>query len=446
MSKNSSEELGIKPVSKLIIAQSVPAAIGILVMSLNMIIDTIFVGNYIGAIAIAVITVVLPIVFFIASIGMAIGIGGSSIISRAFGADDEKKAHHTFGNQLILSLGLSVLLAMLGLYFRDEALTLFGAKGEVIDPARIYYTIVMASAPFLAMVMAGNPTIRAEGKPMFSMIALIIPSVVNLLLDYILIVVYDTGIEGAAWATAVSYLFSFLYICWFFTSKHSELKIRLKCLRLEWPIVKEIGSLGGVTLARQGVISILSIILNNTLVFYGGAAALTAYGIISRMLMFALFPVMGIAQGYQPITGYNYGAKNFKRVKETINKSILYATGLAIFVFIIIMVFPGQIVRVFTNDAEIIEMTPNALRTVFAITPLIAIQLIGSSFFQSIGKAKPALFLSLSKQGFFLIPLILILPNYFGLLGAWIAFPIADFLSTVLTWYYLRKEMRENLG
>lgn len=154
---------------------------------------------------------------------------------------------------------------------------------------------------------------------------------------------------------------------------------------------------------------------------------------------------MGIAQGYQPVAGYNYGAKNFDRVRETINKSLLYATVLAVLVFIVIMVFPRQIVRVFTSDLEIIELTPNALRIVFAITPLIAVQMIGSSFFQAIGKAGPALFLSLSKQGFFLIPLLLVLPGYLGLLGIWVSFPIADLLSTALTWFYLRWELRENL-
>ncbi len=443
---NASEELGTKPVSQLIIAQSVPAAIGVLVLSLNLIIDTIFVGNYVGAIGIAVITVVLPIVFLISALGMAIGVGGSSIISRALGADDEEKAHHTFGNQVVLSVTLSILLAILGLVFKDQALNLFGAKGAVIDPARIYYTIVMAATPFLAMIMTGNPTIRAEGKPRFSMMALIIPSIANIVLDFFFIVVFDWGIEGAAWATAISYFSSFLFICWFFTSKHSELQLKLKCLKLEWPIVREIASLGGVTLARQGVVSLLAIILNNSLYSYGGENALSVYGIISRMLMFALFPVMGIAQGFMPIAGYNYGAKNFNRVKETINKSILYATGLAIMVFILIMVFPSQIVRVFTNDATILEQTPNALRMVFAVTPLIAIQLIGSSYFQSIGKAKPALFLSLSKQGFFLIPLILILPSTLGLLGVWISFPIADFMSTLITGYFLRREMRLNLN
>ncbi|MFK7810441.1 MAG: MATE family efflux transporter [Saprospiraceae bacterium] len=445
MSKNASEELGTKPISELIVSQSVPAAIGILVMSLNLVVDTIFVGNFIGPIAIAVITVVMPIAFFIASVGMAVGVGSASIISRAFGSNNEEKAFHTFGNQLILSFGLSILLAGLGLFFTEGALKLFGAEGEVMAPAKIYYTIVMASAPFLAMVMSGNPIIRAVGKPKFAMIAMIVPSFVNLLLDYILIVMYDGGIAGAGWATAASYFSSFLFILWFFTSDVSDLKIKWKCLRLQWPIVKEIGSLGGVTLARQGVVSLLAVILNNTLFTYGGGNALATYGIISRMLMFSLFPVMGIAQGYQPIAGYNYGAEKYGRVKETVNKSIYYATGIAILIFIVIMIFPDYIVRVFTSDPEILKNTPNALRTVFAITPLISVQLIGSSFFQAIGKAKPALFLSLSKQGFFLIPLIMILPNYFGLLGVWISFPIADFLSTALTWIYLRKEMRENL-
>ena len=446
MSNNASEELGTKPVSQLILAQSVPAAIGILVMSLNLIIDTIFVGNYIGAIAIAVITVVLPIVFLISAIGMAIGVGGASIISRALGADDEEKAHHTFGNQVVLAVSSSLLLAFLGLVFRDQALTLFGAKGAVIDPARIYYTIVMCGTPFLALVMTGNPTIRAEGKPRFAMMAMIIPSIANIILDFLFIVVFDWGIAGAAWATLISYFSSFLFICWFFMSKHSELQLKLKCLKLEWPIVSEIASLGGVTLARQGIVSLLAIILNNSLYSYGGENALSIYGIISRMLMFALFPVMGIAQGFMPIAGYNYGANNFKRVRETINKSIIYATGLAVLVFILIMVFPSQIVRVFTKDLAILEQTPNALRMVFAVTPLIAIQLIGSSYFQSIGKAKPALFLSLSKQGFFLIPLIILLPNYLGLIGIWISFPIADFSSTLLTGYFLRREMRLNLN
>ena len=445
MSNNASEDLGTQPIGKLILSQSVPAAIGILVMSLNMIVDTIFVGNYIGPNAIAVITIVLPAVFLIASFGMAIGVGGASMISRAFGADDHEKGHHVFGNQIVLSLSLSIGLTILGLIFEDQALALFGAKGDIIEPARIYYKILMYGVPFLSLVMTGNPVVRAEGKPTFSMIALIIPSVANILLDYILIVVMDFGIAGAAWATSLSYFSSFLFIVWFFTSRNSELQIRLKCLALEWPIIKEMSALGGVTLSRQGIVSILSIILNHALYTYGGEISVAMYGIISRMLMFALFPVLGIAQGFMPIAGYNFGANNFDRLKETINKSLIYATGLAFIIFIVVMVFPQQIVRIFSDDAEILLKTPNALRIVFAVTPLIAIQLIGSAYFQAIGKAVPALLLTLTKQGFFLIPLILILPQYFDLFGVWVSFPIADFLSTIVTGLFLNHELKKYL-
>lgn len=443
MADKTSTNLGTKPIGPLIRQQSIPAAIGILVMSLNMIIDTIFVGNCIGPVAIAVITVVLPIVFLISAIGMAVGVGGASIISRALGAGDHEKAHLTFANQVILTVGLSILMASLGLLFQEEILTLFGAKGEVLAPAKKYYTIVMYCVPFLGMVMTGNPIIRAEGKPTFSMTTMLIPAFANVIMDYLFIMVFGWGIEGAAIATSISYASSFLFVLWFFTSKHSEMQLKLRCLRLDWPIVKEIGSLGGVTLARQSVVSILSIILNNALFKYGGASGLAVYGIIGRMLMFALFPILGIAQGFMPITGYNYGAEKFDRAKETVHKSILYGSIVAGIVFVFIMVFPEAFVKAFTQDAEVLRQTPDALRLVFAVTPFIAIQLIGSAYFQSIGKAVPALLLTLSKQGFFLIPLLLILPNYYGLFGIWIAFPIADFLSTAVTGFFLRRELAQ---
>jgi len=445
MANRASAELGNAPIGKLLIAQAVPASIGILVMSLNMVVDTIFVGQWIGPMAIAAITVVVPLTFLIASIGMAIGIGGASIISRALGSDDQDKAQRTFGNQIVMSLGLAVFFVVVGLIFKEEALALFGANGKIFAPAEIYYVIVMYGIPFLALCMTGNPVIRAEGKPKFAMIAMILPAIGNIFFDYLFINVLDYGMAGAAWATTISYFICFLFIYWFFFSKNSELKIRLKCFKLEYPIVKEITQLGGVTLARQGMVSILSIILNHTLFVYGGETSVTIYGIISRMLMFALFPVMGISQGFQPIVGFNYGAKKYPRVRESINISIKYGTGLALVVFAIIMLFPEQIVSVFTDDEVILRDTPSALRWVFLVTPLIAVQMIGSGYFQAIGKAIPALLLTLTKQGFFLIPLILILPNYFGIFGVWVAFPIADLLSTIVTGIYLNREVKRTL-
>lgn len=437
--------LGKEPIGKLLIRQALPASVGILVMSLNILIDTIFVGNWIGSIAIAAINVVLPVSFFIAALGMAIGIGGASIISRALGSNDDKKALKTFGNQISLTLILTVLLVILGLTFVDSLIPAFGGKGEIFEPAKIYYTVVLYGVPFLALCMMGNNVIRAEGKPKFAMIAMIIPSVGNLVLDYILINLLDMGMLGAAWATTASYLCCFGYIVWYFFSKNSELKINWSHLGFNWSILKETSSLGFVTLARQAVVSITYLLMNNILFDLGGEDSVTVYAIIGRMLMFALFPVLGVTQGFLPIAGYNYGAQNWSRVRKSINTAILYASALGILVFAGIMIFSEEIVGIFTTNPLIIAETPNAMRWVFAATPIIALQLIGSAYFQAIGKAIPALLLTLSRQGFFFIPLVLILPKYFGELGVWISFPLADILSTIVTAYFLNREIKTKL-
>ena len=445
MAHVNSAALGKDPIWRLLIKQALPASIGILVMSLNILVDTIFVGNWIGSIAIAAINVVLPVSFFIAALGMAIGIGGSSIISRALGSGDSTKALKTFGNQISLTLILSVALVIVGLTFIDTIIPAFGGKGDIFDPAKIYYTVVLYGVPFLALCMMGNNVIRAEGKPKYAMIAMIIPSVSNLILDYVLINVLDMGMLGAAIATSISYFFCFSYVVWFFLSKNSELKINWSHFGFNLPVLSEISSLGFVTLARQAVVSITYLLMNNILFEIGGEDSVTVYAIIGRMLMFALFPVLGVTQGFLPIAGYNFGAGNWERVRKSINTAILYASVLGLLVFTGIMVFSENIVRVFTDNPNVVRDTPNAMRWVFAATPIIALQLIGSAYFQAIGKAVPALLLTLSRQGFFFIPLVLILPNYFGEIGVWVSFPLADVLSTLVTAYFLNREIRLRL-
>ncbi|RAR49594.1 MATE family efflux transporter [Flavobacterium lacus] len=440
----SSGALGTDDIKQLLIKQAVPASIGILFMSVNILVDTIFVGQWIGSLAIAAVTVVLPITFLISSLGMAIGIGGSSIISRALGGKDKEKAYRTFGNQIMMTLVLSLFFVLIGFLFSGEILLLFGANGDIMKPAKEFFIPVLIGVPFLALCMMGNNVIRAEGKAKFAMMAMIIPAFGNIILDIIFIKFLDMGMFGAALATTISYFMCFIFILWFFVKK-SELKPSLHHYKFDLSIVKEISSLGLVTFSRQGVVSILAIIINHTLFTYGGEHSVVVYGIISRMLMFALFPILGITHGFLPIAGYNYGAENYNRVKETISISIKYAAILATFIFILILVFAKPIVSVFTNDADVIAETPDALRWVFAASPIIALQLIGAAYFQAAGKAIPALLLTLTKQGFFLIPLVLILPNYFGIFGVWVAFPIADILSTIITAYFLRREMTTKL-
>ncbi|MBK86423.1 MAG: MATE family efflux transporter [Flavobacteriaceae bacterium] len=438
-------DFGTNSIGKLLIRQAVPASVGILVMSLNILIDTIFVGQWIGSNAIAAINVVLPVSFFIAALGMSIGVGGASIISRALGATTKVKAIRTFGNQISLTLILTLTLIIFGLYFTDEIVPIFGGKGSIYTPAKTYYRIILYGVPLLALSMMGNTVIRAEGKPKFAMYAMIIPSITNLILDIILIKILNLGMYGAAWATTGSYLLCFLFILWFFISEHSEMKLRLHDFRLSKQIVLEISGLGSVTLSRQAVVSVTYLLMNNILYDFGGETSVTAYAIVSRMLMFALFPIFGITQGFIPIAGYNYGAKEYKRVKQTITISLRYSIALATIVFLLLFVFSELITRTFTTDLLVIQKTPNIMRWVFAATPIIAIQLIGAAYFQAIGKATSALLLSLSRQAFLFIPLIFILPLWYGELGVWIAFPVADLLSTILTAYFLRKEIKQNL-
>ncbi|APY08559.1 MATE family efflux transporter [Winogradskyella sp. J14-2] len=445
MAKVSSTDLGHQPIGKLLIKQAVPASIGILVMSLNILVDTIFVGNWIGPTAIAAINVVLPVSFFIAALGMAIGIGGSSIISRALGANNQIKALKTFGNQITLTITVTIIFVIFGLLYINEIVPAFGGKAAIFQPARTYYRIVLYGVPILALCMMGNTVIRAEGKPKFAMYAMLFPSVGNLVLDVIFIKIFDFGMAGAAWATTGSYMLCFLFILWFFLSKNSELKINIKHFGLDLPIVKEIGSLGFVTLSRQAIVSVTYLLMNNILFDLGGETSVTAYAIVGRMLMFALFPVYGITQGFLPIAGFNYGAAQYKRVREVIMTAIKYGILLCAIIFVFLMVFPDSITRLFTTDAEVLKETPPAMRWVFAATPIIVIQLIGAAYFQAIGKAIPALLLTLLRQGLFFIPLIFILPKFYGALGVWMAFPISDVLATIVTAYFLHREVTLNL-
>ncbi len=445
MTTSTSQDFETETIGKLLIKQAVPASIGILVMSLNILVDTIFVGHWIGSQAIAAINVVLPVSFFIAALGMSIGIGGSSIISRALGSKEVPKALKTFGNQITMTLLLTVVLVFFGLYYIDGIIPAFGGKGTIFEPAKIYYRIVLYGVPFLALSMMGNTVIRAEGKPKFAMYAMMIPSVSNLVLDVLFINVMDLGMMGAAWATTGSYVLCFVFIFWFFISKHSEMKITWPHFKLQKSIVSEISNLGLVPLSRQAIVSVTYLLMNNILFDLGGETSVTAYAIVSRMLMFALFPIYGITQGFVPIAGYNYGAHNYDRVKQTIRIAIIYAMVMASLIFVLLIGFPELITRMFTTDPLVIEKTPTAMRWVFAATPIIAIQLIGSAYFQAVGKAVPALLLTLSRQGFFFIPLIFILPLWYGELGVWMAFPVSDVLSTVLTAYILYREVSKKL-
>ncbi len=441
---DTASNLGTGSIKALLLRQAVPASVGILFMTVNLLVDTILVGRWIGSLAIAALTVVTPISFLIGSVGFAIGNGGSSVLSRALGAGNGEKALRVFAHQLMMTFVVSSIIVGAGLIFTAPMLDLFGAKGKILEPAREFLYPVLLASPLMALCSIGNSVMRAENQSQFAMLSLIIPSIGNILLDFAFIKIFDWGIFGAAMATAISFLIAFLFGCWYFIFK-TKLKLRWQHFGFRKKLFVEVSKLSATTFSRQGVISILSVLLNTTLFAFGGELAVTMYGIISKMLMFALFPVNGIVEGFMPLAGYNYGAKKFARVRESIWTAVVSAGVLAIVIYSVILIFAPSVVALFTDDPAVIESTPSAMRWVFAASPVIAIQLIGAAYFQSAGKARKALLLTLTKQGFFLIPLILILPNYFGIFGIWVSFPIADILATAVTGFHLNREIQTHL-
>ena len=439
------QNFGTDPIPTLVRKMAVPASIGILVMSIYFIVDTIFVGRFVGTLGIAALTVVMPINFLISSMGMAVGVGGSSVLARAFGADDARYACHVWGN--MVSLMILLILTMTGLMylFTDEVLTLFGARGDILPYARTYFRILLVGVPALGWAMMANNVMRAEGAPKMAMWTMMIPAVGNILLDPILILGFDLGIAGAGWATTISYFMSAAFTAWYFFGGRSDLRLFWSNMRMKLQTVREILSIGVVTLARQGTISLLGIVLNNALFQYGQETAVAIYGIIGRVMMFANFPVLGITQGFLPIVGFNYGAGFYGRVRAAIRVSIKSGTLIAVGIFVGILAFAPYLVALFTEDVALLAETPRALRISFIAVPLITAQLVGSAYFQAVGKATPALFLTLTKQGFFLIPFVLILPRFFGLDGIWYAFPVSDVLAAAVTLYWLRRETQRRL-
>jgi Na+-driven multidrug efflux pump len=274
---------------------------------------------------------------------------------------------------------------------------------------------------------------------------MMIPAVVNIVLDPVFIIVLDWGLEGAAWATTISYYMSAAFTSWFFFLGPSELSLTWGRMRPEWELVREITSIGFVTLARQGTVSLLTIVLNHSLFAYGDELAIAIFGVINRIMMFANFPVLGITQGFLPIAGFNYGAQYWLRVRDTIRISILSGTAISLLLLTGILLFARPAVGLFTTDPALLKPTPRALKIVFMAIPLIPAQLIGAAYFQAIGKALPALLLTMTKQGFFLIPLVLILPLFFDLDGIWYAFPLSDILAATVTLTYLLWEIRGKL-
>ena len=443
MAKRYSDEmLATMSMGRLLAKLSIPAAVGMVVNALYNVIDTIYLGRGVGPLAIGGLTVVFPFQMIVMAIGMTIGVGSASVISRNLGAGNRDRAYHTAGTALIVSIILGFLMTAAGALFLDQLLRLFGASDTLLGYARSYLSVILFGIPLISFSMTSNNIARAEGKATIAMLSMVIGTGMNLVLDPVFIFLLHMGIRGAAVATVISQGLSFTFLLLYFITGRSSLKIKIRHLIPDFRLLNEIVIIGLPALIRQAGGSVLAVIMNNVLLVYGGDMAISAYGIINKLLMFTLMPLFGVVQGFQPIAGYNYGAKNYDRVQESIKLSTAVTTIMSGFSFIAMMLFPEFLIRLFTTDPGLADITVTALRGVIIFLPLIGLQVVGSSFFQSVGKAVPSLILGMARQIIFLIPLVLILPRIIGLRGVWISFPLADLGAVSVTLFWLLKEMK----
>jgi len=419
---------------------SIPAIVGMGVMATYNLVDAIFIGRGVGTLGLAGLAICFPVQLIILAIGQLLGMGGASIISRALGAGDEARAHRALGNVLTLSFLSAAILTTGGLVFLDELLRIFGATEEILPHARDYLSIILWGTAFRCYAMSHNNIIRSEGRAKVAMTVMLIGAGVNIVLDPIFIFGLDMGMRGAALATVLAQACTTTFIVIYFASGRSSLSMRLSDLRLSPPIVRETLAVGASSAGRMVAGSAVVVILNRTLGHYGGNIAIATYGILNRLTHFAFMPILGFSQALQPVAGYNYGARQFDRAKRALRISSVRSTVFAVGAFGVLMVFARPLIQLFTRDRELIELSVSALRTIAVAFPVVGIQIMGATMFLALGRAGPALFLTLSRQIIFLIPLVLVLPHLMGLNGVFAAFPIADVLATVVTVVMLTRE------
>lgn len=438
-----SKQLGEDSISTLLIKFSTPAIVGMTVSALYNIVDRIFVGRGVGSLAIAGTTIVFPITLIIIAFSMLVGMGAASLISIRLGEKEKEEAELIAGNALLLLIILSFALSIPGLLFLTPLLQLFGASNDVLPYASDYLRIILLGTVLFGISLGMNNFIRAEGNPRTSMYTMLVAAVANIILDYCFIFILGLGIKGAALATVIAQGISAVWVSHYFIWGRSFLKIRWRNLKPAPLVIKQIFKMGFAPFAMQLVDSVKQVVLLKSLGIYGGDLAISAMGIIFSISTILVMPVIGISQGAQPIIGYNYGAGQHKRVKEALKSAIAASTLILSLGFVSSRLFPEAIVSLFAkSDMTLITLGSHGLLMVFLFLPVVGFQVVGSIYFQSVGKPKQATILTLSRYILLYIPALLILPKFWGLEGVWRAAPVADLGSFILTGILLFYELK----
>lgn len=441
--KQAALELGTKPVGKLLMQYALPAIVAMVASSLYNMVDSIFIGQGVGALAISGLAITFPFMNLSAAFGAAIGVGSSAFLSVKLGQRDYDIANKILGNCVMLNIIIGVAFGGVGLLFLDPILRFFGASDATLPYAYEYMVIILLGNAITHLYFGLNAVLRSAGKPRTAMYITIFTVVINAIMDPLFIYTLNLGIRGAAYATILSQVIALTWQWRLFSDKNEFLHFDYTKFRIEMPIVRNIISIGISPFAMNACACLVVIFINNSLMQYGGDMAVGAYGISNRLCFVFVMVTMGVCQGMQPIAGYNYGAQNYNRMFEVLKLAVIAGTAICAVGFFIAMFLPEQCAMLFTTDKELIEKSVVAMRYNMALFLIIGAQMVITNFFQSIGKAKVSIFLSLSRQMLILVPLIAILPPLMGLGGIWLALPVSDGLAAIMAyvmlWVYVKR-------
>ena len=441
--KSATLELGTKPVGSLLMQYAIPAIVAMVASSLYNMVDSIFIGQGVGPMAISGLAITFPFMNLSGAIGACIGVGASTYLSVKLGQKDYSMAQRILGNSVVLKIITGIIFGAICLLFLDPILRFFGASDNTLPYAHEYMVVILLGNVFTHLYFGMNALLRAASKPKQAMYATIFTVVLNTALDPMFIYTLNMGIRGAALATILSQTTA---LCWQikqFSNPHELLHFKRGIYKLDWSIIKNILAIGVSPLAMNTCSCIIVIFINTALVKYGGDMAVGAYGIANRIGFLFFMIVMGINQGMQPIAGYNYGAMHFDRMLKVLKLSMISATAIMAFGWLVGELMPYPCARLFTTDAELIEQAVKGIRLNMIAFPLIGSQAVITNFFQSIGKAKISIFLSLSRQMIFLLPLLVALPPMLGVDGVWLALPASDTVAFIVTWIIMIRYMHK---
>lgn len=434
--------LGTEKIGKLLMQYAIPAIIAMTASSLYNMVDSIFIGHGVGALAIAGLAITFPLMNLAAAFGSLVGVGASTLVAIKLGQKDKESATHVLGNVVLLNAIIGLVFMTIALLFLDPILLFFGASPDTLPYAREYMQVILAGNLVTHIYMGLNEVLRASGYPKKAMIATLMAVIVNCALDALFILVFKWGIRGAALATISAQVISLAWELYHFSNKKSFLHFQRGIFGLKRHIVGGMLAIGLSPFLMNLCACFVVILINKSLKAHGGDLAIGAYGIVNRVVFLFLMIVMGFNQGMQPIAGYNFGARQFDRLKEVLKYTIFCGVTVTTIGFLAGQIFPRLIIYLFTTDSELIRIAVEGLRIVLICFPVVGFQMVTSSFFQSIGMAKKAIFLSLTRQLLFLMPLLLILPNFFGTTGVWMSMPIADGIATIVAAFMLRWQLK----